>query len=179
MPCCGTTLRRRDALILAAVGAAAAGAGLVAGALALQSGSGAATLLSSAFPDLSGRPRRLLEWQGRILLCNFWATWCAPCREEMPMLARIREKYASKSVEFVGIGVDSADKMREFVKEHPVSYPILVASAAAIDLMRSLGNVGGALPFTVVLDRAGTVGYRKLGTLSQAELEGVLAGFLR
>jgi thiol-disulfide isomerase/thioredoxin len=170
---------RREALILAAVGAAAAGAGLVAGALWLQSGSGAAALLSSVFPDLSGRPRRLLEWQGRILLCNFWATWCVPCREEMPMLAQVREEYAAKGVEFVGIGIDSADKIREFIKEHPVGYPILAADATAIDLMRTLGNSAGALPFTVVLDRAGTVGYRKLGTVARGDLEGVLAGFLR
>ena len=170
---------RREALTLAAVGAAAAGAGLVASTLWLQSGSGAAALLSSVFPDLSGRPRRLLEWRGRILLCNFWATWCAPCREEMPMLAQIREKYAANGVEFVGIGIDSADKIREFVKEYPVGYPILAADATAIDLMRALGNSAGALPFTVILDRAGAVGYRKLGMIVRGDLEGVLAGFLR
>jgi peroxiredoxin len=97
----------------------------------------------------------------------------------MPMLGQIREKYAAKGVEFVGIGIDSADKIREFVKEYPVGYPILVADAAAIDLMRALGNSAGALPFTVILDSAGTVGYRKLGTVARGDLEGVLAGFLR
>jgi thiol-disulfide isomerase/thioredoxin len=170
---------RRNALILGAVGAAAAGAGLLAGALALQSRSGAAALLSATFPDLSGRPRRLLEWRGRILVCNFWATWCAPCREEMPMLAQIRAKYVAKGVEFVGIGIDSAGKIAEFIKEHPVDYPILVADSTAIDLMRDLGNSAGALPYTVVLDRAGTISHRRLGALSREELEGVLAGFLQ
>jgi thiol-disulfide isomerase/thioredoxin len=172
-------LDRREALILAGVGAAAAGAGVLAGALALQSSSGAAALLSSAFPDLSGRPRRLLEWQGRVLLCNFWATWCAPCREETPMLAQVREKYASNSIEFVGIGIDLPDKIRQFVMEYAVGYPILVADTKAIGLMRGLGNPGGALPFTVVLDRTGAVTYRKLGALSRPELEGNLVGLLR
>src|SRR5687767_7115099 len=101
------TPSRREALILAVAGVAAAGAGLVAGAVVLQSRSGASALLSAAYPDLSGRSRRLLDWQGRIVLCNFWATWCAPCREEMPMLSRLREKYVLKGVEFVGIGIDT------------------------------------------------------------------------
>jgi thiol-disulfide isomerase/thioredoxin len=173
------TPSRREALILAAAGVAAAGAGLVAGPLVLQSRSGASALLSTAYPDLAGRPRRLLDWKGRVLVCNFWATWCAPCREEMPMLSRMREKYNPKGVEFVGISIDTAPKILEFSKTHAVSYPLLVADAGAIDLMRYLGNSGGALPFTVVLDRAGAVAYRRLGALTQEELEKALAGFLR
>ena len=173
------TPSRREALILAAAGVGAAAAGLVAGALLLQGRSGASALLSTAYPDLSGRPRRLLDWQGRLVVCNFWATWCAPCREEMPMLSRLREKYQAKGVEFVGIGIDSAAKILEFSRTHPVAYPLLVADAGAIDLMRSLGNAGGALPFTVMLDRAGAVAYRRLGALTQQELEKALAGFLR
>jgi thiol-disulfide isomerase/thioredoxin len=170
---------RREALILGAVGAAAAGAGLLAGALALQSGSGAAALLAAAFPDLAGRPRRLIEWRGRILVCNFWATWCAPCREEMPILAEVRQNHASKGVEFVGIGIDTAAKIAQFSKEVPVGYPLLVAGAEAVELMRGLGNLAGGLPFTVVLDRSGTLAHRRLGALSRAELEGVLASMLR
>jgi len=170
---------RREVLILGAVGAAAAGAGLFAGALLLQSSSGASSLLSTAYPDLSGRPRALAEWKGRILVCNFWATWCAPCREEMPMLSRMRDQYAAKGVEVVGVGIDSAAKIREFSNNYPVSYPLLVAGAGAIDLMRSLGNPAGALPFTVVLDRAGAIAYRRLGLLIRADLEPALAGFLR
>src|SRR5262245_40215936 len=165
------TPRRREALIVGAVALAAAAAGGVAGALLLQSRSGAATLLSAAYPDLSGRPRRLLEWQGRALLVNFWATWCAPCREEMPMLAEMRQKYVSKGVEFIGIGIDSADKIAEFAKTYPVGYPLLVADPAAIELMRSLGNPAGGLPFTVVLDRNGTIGHRRLGPVTRAEVE--------
>jgi thiol-disulfide isomerase/thioredoxin len=170
---------RREALILGAVGAVAAGAGLLAGAFALQSRSGAAALLSAAFPDLSRRPRRLIEWQGRILVCNFWATWCAPCREEMPMLTEVRQNYASKGVEFVGIGIDSAAKIVQFSKNYPVSYPLLVAGPEAVELMRGLGNSGGGLPFTIVLDRSGTLAHRWLGVLSREELEGALARMLR
>jgi peroxiredoxin len=173
------TPSRREALILGAVGAAAAGAGLFAGALLLQSRSGASALLSAAYPDLNGRSRRLLDWKGQVLLCNFWATWCAPCQQEMPMLSQLRQIYEPKGFEVVGIGIDSAAKIREFSKTNPVSYPLLVADAGAIDLMRSLGNAAGALPFTVVLDQAGTIAYRRLGLLERQDLEKALVGFLR
>jgi thiol-disulfide isomerase/thioredoxin len=173
------TPARREILIVGAVALAAAGAGGLAGALLLQSRTGAAALLSTTYPDLSGRPRRLLEWQGRALLVNFWATWCAPCREEMPMLAEMRQTYSRKGVEFVGIGIDPASKIAEFSKSHPVTYPLLVADSRAIDLMRSLGNSAGGLPFTVVLDRRGAVGYRRLGPLSRLEVEKVLNHMLQ
>src|SRR5262245_2343842 len=102
-------LGRRDALILGAVGVAAAAAGAVGGVLALQARSGAAQLLAARFPDLSGKPRRLLDWQGQVILCNFWATWCTPCREEIPLLVEARRQRAKDGLEIVGIGIDRAD----------------------------------------------------------------------
>jgi thiol-disulfide isomerase/thioredoxin len=173
------TPARRDALIVGAVALGAGAAGALVGALTLQSRSGAAALLSAAYPDLSGRPRQLLEWQGRVLLCNFWATWCEPCREEMPMLAELREKYVSKGVEFVGIGIDPAAKLAEFAKTYQIRYPLLVADAGVAGLMRGLGNGPGGLPFSVVLDRSGSVAYRRLGALVRQEVEEVLVGLLR
>jgi len=173
------TPSRRNALILAAVGIAAAGSGLMAGAFLLQSGSGASALLSATYPDLAGRPVRLFDLKGKILVCNFWATWCAPCREEMPMLSQLQDRYSQKGVEFVGIGIDSGAKIAEFAKNHPVSYPLLVAGPEAIELMRSLGNRGGALPFTVMLDRSGAVAFTRLGALTREEAERALVGFLR
>ncbi|MCD6042798.1 MAG: thioredoxin, partial [Burkholderiales bacterium] len=80
------TLRRRELLVLGGTGLAAAAAGALVGVLTLQSRSGAAELLAARFEDLEGRGRRLIDWRGRALLCNFWATWCAPCREEVPLL---------------------------------------------------------------------------------------------
>lgn len=172
-------LPRREALILGGVGLAAAAAGALMGVLALQSRSGAADLLAARFHDLAGRPRRLLEWQGRVLLCNFWATWCAPCREEIPLLVAAKQKHDASSFEIVGIGVDSVDKIREFAVTYKINYPVLVGNAAAIELMRGLGNRGGGLPYTVVLDRSGALIQRHLGALTQRDLQRVLAGLLR
>lgn len=170
---------RRELLILGTVAATAAVAGSIVGAVALQSQTGAADLLSSSFPDLSGRPRRLSEWQGRPLLCNFWATWCSPCREELPLLDAAQQQHAASRVQIVGIAIDSAPNVREYLKVVKIGYPVLVGEASAIGLMRSLGNKTGGLPFTIVLDTAGRVRHRKLGAYSAAELSAEIAALLR
>lgn len=172
-------LPRREALILGGVGLAAAAAGALMGVLALQSRSGAADLLAARFHDLAGRPRRLLEWQGRVLLCNFWATWCAPCREEIPLLVAAKQQHATARFEIVGIGVDSVPKIREFAATYKINYPVLVGNATAIELMRGLGNRGGGLPYTVILDRSGALVLRHLGALTQQDLQQALASLLR
>jgi thiol-disulfide isomerase/thioredoxin len=169
---------RREALILGAVALAAAGAGVLVGPLLLQSRSGAADLLGATFPDLEGKPRRLIEWQGQVLVCNFWATWCAPCREEVPVLIEARRQHAAKGLEIVGIAIDQPDKVQEFAKSFGISYPILFAGADVIELMRKLGNGSGALPYTVILDRGGTLAYRHLGAVSREQLESALSGLL-
>ena len=170
---------RREFLILGAVAGGAALAGGVAGALALQSRSGAAELLSARFHDLSDQPRRLSEWQGRSLLCNFWATWCGPCREELPLLDAAQQQHARDGLQVVGIAVDNAANIREYVKLVKVGFPLLVGDARAIALMRRLGNRSGGLPFTAVLDRAGRLRHRKLGAYSAAELDTEVAALLR
>jgi thiol-disulfide isomerase/thioredoxin len=168
---------RREALILCAAGIAATGAGFVAGPLLLSLGEGNAasrTLFAAEFPDLSGKPRRLAEWRGRAVLVNFWATWCAPCREEIGLLLSARQKYGAEGVEIVGIAVDNASKVGEFAKNLAISYPILLAEADGLDLMRQLGNTGGGLPYTVVADRKGALVHRKLGALKQGDLDRIL-----
>ena len=169
---------RRNSLILAALGVGAAAAGALVGALALQSGSGAAQLLSASFSDLQGRKRRVLEWRGQVLACNFWATWCAPCLEEVPLFIAAKQQYAAKGFEVIGIGIDNAAKISDFAAKFRVNYQLLIADADAIELMRQLGNPAGALPYTVLLDRTGAIAHRKLGAFRKDELERVLAGLL-
>jgi thiol-disulfide isomerase/thioredoxin len=133
---------------------------------------------AARFLDLAGHTRTLAEWRGRILVLNFWATWCAPCREEIPMLMAAREKYLASGVEIVGIAIDTAAKVSEFVRQLGILYPVLLADAEGLDLMRGLGNQVGGLPYTVVLDRAGMPAARKLGALSFEELNSMLSGLL-
>lgn len=170
---------RRRLVVLGGVGAAAALAGAVTGALLLQSRSGAAPLLASSFPDVSGRMQRLGDWQGRPLVCNFWATWCEPCREELPLLDQFYLEHESKKLQVVGIAVDSAANVLEFSKLVPLRFPLLIGGAEAIDLMRQLGNSSGALPFTVLLDASGRLRGRKLGPYTPAELSVEVRGLIR
>lgn len=169
-------LRRRELLLLGGAGAAAAIAGALVGALVQQSRSGVAELLAAPFLDLEGRERRLIEWRGRALVCNFWATWCAPCVEEVPMLVAAKRKQGASGAEIVGIGIDNADKIREFAIKFLINYPILVAGATAIELIRGLGNKAGALPFTVLIDAHGALVYSHLGLLKQPDLDRLMTG---
>jgi thiol-disulfide isomerase/thioredoxin len=167
---------RREALILGGAGLAAAAAGFLAGPAVLKGfgGGEADSLWAANLKDLSGKPRTVGEWRGRVLVCNFWATWCAPCREEIPLLMEARERYRVTGMEFVGIAIDNAIKVVEYAASLKISYPILVAEANGLDLMRKLGNAGGGLPYTVIADRDGAVVHRKLGAVKGPELEALL-----
>ena len=168
-------IARRKALLLAAAGVGAAAAGAVAGALMLQSRSGAADLLAARYPDLEGRVHRLLDWRGKVLLCNFWATWCAPCREEVPVLVAAKQQWAEKRFEVVGIAIDKVANIREFSIKYQINYPVLVADGTTLELLRKLGNRTGGLPYTVILDASGGIAHRHLGALSSADLRRVAA----
>ena len=170
---------RRDLLVLGGVGLAATAAGSLLGPLAIQSRSGVPDLLGTRFPDFDGHSRRLLEWPRTILVCNFWATWCAPCLEEIPLLVDFRTKYVHKGVEVVGIGIDHVVKMREFAAKLRIPYPLLVGSIESIDLTRRLGNKTGGLPYTVVLDRSGGLVVQKVGAVLAGELDEMVARLMR
>jgi len=126
------------------------------------------------YPDSQGRLQSLSQWRGKPLVLNFWASWCAPCREEMPDFAALRAQYQPKGVEFVGLAVDNPTNVAQFLRHQPVNYPILIGEGAASNLARQLGNPSGALPYTIVLDRDGRIVLKHLGRLPRATLEAVL-----
>ncbi len=136
-------------------------------------------LLALTLPDPAGNMQPLTKWRGKILVVNFWATWCEPCREEIPVLVRLREKYAGKSVEMVGIAVDSASKVRQYAKDMKITYPLLVGGLESIELARSFGDVAGGLPFTVVLDAKSGIALSHLGLIKEQELDQKLAALAR
>jgi thiol-disulfide isomerase/thioredoxin len=135
-------------------------------------------LIRLPLPDASGVPRSLAEWQGRVLVINFWATWCAPCREEVPALIGVRNRFGPQALEVVGIAIDSVVKVQEFAAEFAIPYPLLIGGLEVIDLSRRLGNRAGALPYTLVLDRRGRVVFAHLGALSEEQLEGTVRPLL-
>ena len=133
-----------------------------------------AQLLATRLPDLSGHEQAVSQWRGKTLVVNFWAPWCGPCVEEMPDLQSLSNEFGGKNVQFVGIGIDSAQNMIAFEQKVKVTYPLLVAGFAGTDLARALGNKAGALPFTVVVDPQGRLHYQKLGRITSDEVRAAL-----
>lgn len=138
-----------------------------------------ARLMALTLPDLEGKTQALSQWRGKVLVANFWATWCPPCKEEMPEFSRISDKYASNGVQFIGISIDSAEKVAAFQKDVGVSYPLLISSLETLDLSTDLGNRAKALPFTVILRSDGSVQQVKLGKFATPDLEKALQSALR
>jgi thiol-disulfide isomerase/thioredoxin len=128
-------------------------------------------LNSMPMTDLAGKPSRLGDWKGRILVVNYWATWCPPCRAEMPGFSRLAQKYGTKNVQFVGIGIDNADKVIQFAKDSPVSYPLTIGTPEHLALAGQLGNPAQGLPFTLLLDAEGRLHSVKLGRMTESDLE--------
>ena len=117
----------------------------------------------------------LRQLRGKRVLINFWATWCPPCVEELPLLDRFYHENAAKSWQVVGLAADNAKAVNQFLSRHPLRFPTPLAGLSGIELSRSLGNVSGALPFTVVLNTQGEVAVRHMGKLTAAQLTGFLA----
>lgn len=131
-------------------------------------------LLALTLPDPGAVSQPLRQWRGKLLVVNFWATWCPPCREEMPGFSRLHTKFASKNIQFIGIAIDNADKVQEFSLESPTTYPLLVGSPALMSVMAGLGNMSGGLPFTVIIGRDGTLRQTRLGIWKESALEAIL-----
>ena len=137
-----------------------------------------ASLLALALPDAGGREQPLGQWKGKVLIVNFWATWCAPCREEMPQFVKAQQEFGARGLQFVGIAIDQPDKVQQFAAEINLNYPALMGGYGAIELSRTLGNRVGALPFTVVLDRSGRIVHTHLGPVKQGQLDAYIAQLL-
>jgi peroxiredoxin len=135
-------------------------------------------LPDTTLPDLDGKPRALAEWRGKLVLINFWASWCAPCREEMPLLDATQKRFAAKDLQIVGIANDSAAATKEFLAKTPVAYPILVDDPERGDLSERLGNSRDVLPYTVLVGRDGRILARRPGNFSDSALEAWLAPHL-
>ena len=141
-------------------------------------GKDAAPLLGISLPDTKGVEQPLAQWKGKVVVVNFWATWCVPCREEMPQFVRVQREFGGRGVQFVGIAIDQPDKIDAFAAELQLNYPALVGGYGAIELSKAMGNRVGALPFTVVIDRAGRVVQTQLGPLKESNLRSILAQLL-
>ena len=119
-------------------------------------------------PD--GKSADTEKWRGKVLVVNFWASWCPPCVEEMPTLDKLQAEFKGQNVLFVGIGIDSPSNIREFLEKTPVSYPIVIGGLEGSNLSKQMGNSQGALPYTIIINAQGKSTNSKLGKISEEEL---------
>lgn len=133
---------------------------------------------ATRLPDLKGAGQGLDQWRGRVVVINFWATWCAPCREEIPGFVSLQERYGHLGLQFVGVALDQPDKVAEFVREFRINYPVLIGGIDLMDLLRQAGNRAGVLPYTLVIDRKGNLVGQERGGLREPKLEGIIQPLL-
>ncbi len=128
-------------------------------------------LMNASFTDINGQQQAIKQWRGKVIVLNFWATWCPPCREEMPELSAMQEQYNNKNLIIIGLSTDDLDKTKDFIKTAPVNYPILAGDMEAMNLAETLGNNRGILPYTVIVDANGTIVKTFFGRVNQQLLE--------
>lgn len=136
------------------------------------------TIFAATFIDPDGKPVALADFKGKLLVLNFWATWCPPCRKEIPELVEIHNRYGARGVALVGVAVEEMARVPEFVKANDINYRIVVGRDKGIWLLQTLGNKAAGLPYTVVLDRNGRIVFTKRGALTRERLEQVLEPLL-
>lgn len=182
----------RPVVILAAVAAAAALGGFL---VARWLGDGAAATLpagavaTAGFRDLEGRRRpdftladgqgrsvSVSDFDGQVLLLNFWASWCQPCVAEMPMLSELQAEHDGRGLRVVGIALDDPQRARAFARDLGLDYTLLYGRADAVQVGRSYGNRSGLLPYSALVDADGIVRWTHLGVLERTDLEARLAG---
>lgn len=123
------------------------------------------------FEQIDGQWLALERFKGQALILNFWATWCPPCVEELPLLNAFFQENNAKGWQVVGLAVDQPNPVKRFLQQSPLSFPVALAGFSGVELSRSLGNLSGGLPYTVVFGRAGEVQHRKMGRINASDLQ--------
>jgi thiol-disulfide isomerase/thioredoxin len=165
---------RRIAIVVVLIAAAAAGIGVRYWWSQRAAGSDADLLPALRITTLDGEGHALDEWRGKVLLINFWATWCAPCMDELPLLVKTQAEFAARGLQIIGPAMDDADKVPPAIQRFGINYPVGDDPDEVDTAMRELGNDQGVLPYSVLVSRDGHIVRRILGGLHPAELREML-----
>jgi thiol-disulfide isomerase/thioredoxin len=131
-------------------------------------------------PDLDGTPRSISEWDGKLLVINFWASWCEPCLREMPAFTQLQQHYRDQGVQFIGVALDDVRDVNAFLSglEPRINYPILLGNGNTFETPMAYGNQYGILPHTVIVDKTGKIAYSHFGSLTYEQGRLLLMGML-
>jgi thiol-disulfide isomerase/thioredoxin len=139
---------------------------------------GANLILATTLPDLQGINQSISQWKGKVLVVNFWATWCEPCRREMPEFIELQDELRNQGLLFIGIALDQKNKVTQYSKEIGVNYPVLLGGIEAMELAEAVGNRYAVLPFTVIFNRNGEIISTHTGRIARDKLEPILKSLL-
>ncbi len=169
--------RLRQALLVGGVALVCGMAGLMVYFYQLRSTEGAPDpiaagrmVLGAKLLGVDGKVQPFEQWRGKILVVNFWATWCAPCREEIPGFIKFQERYGPDGVQFVGVAIDQKERVAPYAKDMGINYPLVVGGMETMEFARQLGNSATVLPYTLILDRAGRVVASQIGIIRPEKL---------
>ncbi len=135
-------------------------------------------LIEFSLPDLAGTIQPISSWRGKILVINFWATWCPPCLKEIPLFMELQAEYAQQNVQFIGIAIDDPLLVEDYLSFMDINYPILIAETEGGKLSKKLGNMVNAVPFTVIVNQQNHIVLRHPGELSKQKLRELIAPLL-
>jgi thiol-disulfide isomerase/thioredoxin len=125
--------------------------------------------------DLNDKTRSIKEWRGKVVLLNFWATWCGPCIKEIPELIKLQKTYGAQGLQVVGVAVDNKQAVSQFAAEHGMNYPLLIGGSDAIELSKRYGNKQGVLPFSAFINREGEIKLITQGAIKPEKAKLILA----
>ena len=135
-------------------------------------------MFAATFKDTAGTVQKFDNLKGQVSVVYFWATWCEPCQKEAPQLKALFEKYRDKNFTVVGIAMDNADKVKEFVAKNQLTFPVVYGGREAMQLSKDLGNSLGGIPFLVVIGKDGKIVERLTGETKDGRVEGIVAPLL-
>lgn len=139
---------------------------------------GAQAILGATLPDIDGVTQSVSRWQGNVLVVNFWATWCAPCREEIPEFIEMQDQFGDRGLTFIGIAIDQKEKVVPYSKELGINYPVLVGGMGAMSYAVAAGNLMSIVPYTVVFNRQGEIVDTFVGQVHRNVLEEMIMPLL-
>ena len=129
--------------------------------------------------DLWNNPHSVNEWQGRIRIINFWATWCPPCLKEIPDFIALQEQYTGKNIQFIGVAIDNKESVEQFLSSKTINYPILLAENEGLILAHQLGNIMNSVPYTIVVNQQGLIVKQYQGEVKKDELLKVIESLVQ